>query len=244
MKTTEELLAHLLNHLALKFNNQLILKGGMLLRLLNSPRSTQDLDYCWVRTKKRNIFGQEVKETLESLEGVRVTRLEANSRGIFLDVADRNSNVKAKVEIGVVKSMPLPPVPLATTSLSQPYSLASRIVSTMDLAEAFSHKIAASLERNLMRDLFDLAQMEPLTNFDAGVLKMRLAKLSIGRAKPREVSFREAAAILRRRMERLTQKDLEKELLAVLPQEKLTGGSLVIRASMSRTIQKLEILES
>ena len=66
MQTPDALLARLINHLAEEFKNQLILKGGMLLRLLNSPRATQDLDYVWLRTKKRNVFAEEIKNRLKS----------------------------------------------------------------------------------------------------------------------------------------------------------------------------------
>ena len=91
MKTPEELLARLMNTLAQTFKNELILKGGMLLRLLNSPRGTQDLDYVWIRTKKRTLFADEIKKTLEQMEGIQVTNVHANSRGIFIRVFDQPS---------------------------------------------------------------------------------------------------------------------------------------------------------
>ncbi len=240
MKPTEELLARILNHLAEKFKNQLILKGGILLRLLNSPRSTQDIDYSWVRTKKRTLFANDIKEGLESMEGILVSDVRCNSRGIFMQLIDQNSKQMAKVEIGVVTSLHLPPTPLSTAPLANIYSLKNCIVSTMNLAEAFSHKLAASLERNLMRDLYDLTQMEPLSDFDLDVFRERLKHLEIRRDKPRAVSIEEAILLLKKKANGVTQKDIEDELSAVIPKDRLIGSDLMIRASLSRIISKLE----
>ena len=242
--TSDELLARMLTQLADKFKNELILKGGVLLRLLNSPRSTQDLDYAWIRTKKRNLFGRDVKKALEEIEGIEVTDLESNSRGVFIEVRDRASGQKAKVEINVVSSTHLPPKPLSTAPLTRPYSLKTQIIAAMDPAEAFSNKIAATMERNLVRDLYDLAQMEPLTAFDKETLADRLSRLQINRAKPRKVTLEEAVDLLRGKLSGLTQKRIEAELAGAIPDEFFPGLELLIKASVSRIIQRLEISAS
>lgn len=244
MKAPEKLLARLINYLAEKYKNQLILKGGMLLRLLNSPRETQDLDYAWIRKKKRNIFAQELKSTLEQLDGIKVTDVATNSRGIFLEISDQRTDQKAKIEINVVTAIHLPPKPMTTASLANPFSLKAQIVSTMDLSEAFSHKIAAALERDLMRDLYDLMQMEPLTSFDEKTLKDRLSELEINRAKPKLVSMKEAAHRLKLKLDALTGKKIKEELSASMPNEQLVGLDIIIRASISRIIQRLEAMEN
>ena len=242
MKAPEELMAKVMNALAEKYKNSLILKGGMLLRLLNSPRATQDLDYCWIRTKKRDIFAQEIKATLEQLAGIVVTGIQANSRGIFLDILDQNSGEKTKLEINVEKSTYLPPKPLTNSGLTNLYSLKPQIIATMDLSEAFSHKIAASLERNLVRDLYDLMQFEPLTPFDETTLRARLSNLEINRAKPKKISLKEASKMLQDKISSLTQKKIVDELSAVFPREQIVGLDMLIRASVGRIIQRLESL--
>lgn len=242
MNPTEELMARLLNHLAEKFKNQLILKGGMLLRLQGSPRQTQDLDFVWIRTKKRNIFAQEIKGALETLEGIEVKDLQTNSRGIFLQVFDRSKEVIAKIEISVISATSLPPKSSTTSRLSGPYALKTQVVSVMDLSEAFSHKIAASLERDLVRDLYDLMQMESLVAFDEATLRERLTKLEISRAKARQVSLQEAIGLLRERIDSLSKKKIEGELFGTLPQEEIVGLDSIIRAAVSRVIQRLEVL--
>ena len=239
MANTEEFLARLIGYLAEDFKNQLILKGGMLLRLLNSPRLTQDLDYCWIRTKKRSLLAQEIKKSLGAREGIEISDLKINSRGIFIDLLDKGSGQRAKIEVSVVQATHLPPQPMSTAPLTDRYSLQTYVISVMDFAEALSHKIAAALERDLIRDLYDLAQLEPLTPFDPATLKDRLSHLEIRRAKPRVVSCKEAADLLQQKANRLTKAQVVEELSATLPKEKLAGLETVIRASVHRIIQKI-----
>ena len=47
-KSTEELLAWIIDFFATCFGNSAILKGGMSLRLLHSPRYTNDVDYVFI----------------------------------------------------------------------------------------------------------------------------------------------------------------------------------------------------
>ncbi|HKY62544.1 MAG TPA: nucleotidyl transferase AbiEii/AbiGii toxin family protein [bacterium] len=241
MDQNEELLARIMNFLAEKFKNQLVLKGGMLLRLWNLPRSTQDLDYVWLSSKSRKVFAQEVKRSLGELEGVDVTGLEINSRGIFLDLID-SAKRRAKIEINVEKSTYLPPKPASTAPLASRHSLPARIVATMDPAEALSHKIAAALERDLIRDLYDLAQMEALTAFDAKTLEARLSRLEISRAKPRKVNRREAASLLREKAAKASPSRIETELAGIIPTDQMAGLDLWIRAAASRIAHRIETL--
>ena len=240
MNAPEELMIRLMNELADKFKDQLILKGGILLRLLNSPRQTQDLDYCWIRTKKRNLFADDLTKTLERLNGIQVVEVTANSRGVFLDIVDRNSGEKTEIEISVEKSTHLPPKPLSNALLANLYSLKPHLITTMDLSEAFSHKIAAALERDLVRDLYDLMQMEPLSHFDEATLKDRLSRLEVQRSKAKKVSMKEGSELLKKRLDSLTEKRLKEELSASLPQEQWVGLLPVIRATVSRIIRRME----
>ncbi len=242
MKNLEPLLAKLMNFLAEKYKNQLVLKGGMLLRLLDSTRATQDLDYAWIRTKKKNIFAEELKLSLESLIGIQVTRVDVNSRGIFLELLEQNSNLRAKLEISVVKALHCSPKPMTTAPLSAPYSLKPHVVATMDLSEAFSNKIAAALERHLARDLYDLMILGRLTSFDEVTLRDRLSRLEIRRAKPKPVTPQEAAVVLQKRIDSLTQETLKVELTAHLSGESLEGMAMIIKSAVAKIVAQLERL--
>lgn len=240
MNNSEELLARLMNFLTEKFKNRLVLKGGMLLRILDSPRQTQDLDYVWIREKKRNLFAKDIEEALLGFQGVSVKKVAVNSRGIFFSIIDNQTNTLVKIEISVVKHLKEPQT-LTNAKFVKPFSLPGVIITAMASSEALSHKIAASLERDLMRDLYDLSILEPITFFDVEVLKERLSKLEINRSKPKKVNFQEAAEMLRKRLANMNQKRIEEELGASLPKEYLPGLDLIIRASVTRLIQRLEI---
>lgn len=240
---TERLLARTLGLLAERFKNQLILKGGMLLRLLNSPRKTQDLDYCWIRTKKRTLLGAELKKTIEEMEGVRVKDVQSNSRGIFVTFRDENAEAVGKIEVNVVTATRLPPQPMSTAPLTNRHALRTQVITVMALPEAMSHKIAAALERNLVRDLYDLSQLEPLTSFDPMTLGDRLSKLEIERSKPRRVGLEEAANLLRARLDPLTPKKIGAELIGWVPDEFLPGLDLVIRTSILRIVERMRSLK-
>ena len=243
MHQNEELLVKLLGDLAAKYKTELVLKGGMLLRLLNSSRSTQDLDYFWIRSKKRTVFAEDLKIFLETLEGIAVSDVQINSRGIFLEILHRPTGQKAKIEVSVETSPPSKkPKPLSTVLLAKLYSLPPQIVSTMDLSEAFAHKIAAALERNLARDLYDISQLELLTSFDEGTLRKRLDHLAVARAKPRRVEINEAMEMLTNKMATMTEKRMREELAATIPENHLPGLDFIIRAAVSRLIQKMAVL--
>ncbi|MBI4374634.1 MAG: nucleotidyl transferase AbiEii/AbiGii toxin family protein [Deltaproteobacteria bacterium] len=242
MKETEVLLARVMNFLAEKYKNRLVLKGGMLLRLLDSPRATQDLDYAWIRTKKRNLFAGELRSALETLEGIQVVDVASNSRGIFLEITDRARASRVKLEINVIKSFHCPPRPMTTAALSHPHNLRPQVIATMDLSEALSHKIAAALERDLTRDLYDLMILGRLTSPDEGTLRERLSQLEVRRAKPRSVTPKEAAVMLGKKIDSLTPKSLQSELASVLEGEPLEGMDRLLKSAVSRIIEKLERL--
>ena len=200
---TEELLTKILNQLMDKFKNHLVLKGGILLRLYNSPRSTQDIDFILLSKESRKKWGPLFEKALLEIEEIEIEKINLNSRGIFIDVKERGGTQRCLIEISVLSATHLPPEPLSTAPLAQKYSLSPRIISAMSLPEAFSHKIAASLERDATRDLYDLSQMEGMGTFDEPTLSSRLSHLCLNRAKPKHITFQEAAQILKEKMNHL-----------------------------------------
>lgn len=241
MPSPEALLIRIINHLAQHLKDRLVLKGGMLLRLYHSPRSTQDIDFVLVSTESKKQLRTELVSALRSLPDVAITDVRVNSRGIFLDVKDAQH--LALIEVSVLPSLHLPAEPLSTAALSAHYSLAGHIVSTMAMAEAFAHKIAATLERDVARDLYDLSQMEAIgTPFDRATLAHRLSHVAIDRAKPVSISPAEASRVLRQRLDALDQPRIEAELYPLLPRTHHTGLLPILRASVGRIIQQLDTL--
>ncbi len=244
MEPVELLLTRLMNFLADRFKGKLILKGGMLFRLLGSPRETIDLDYAWIRTQKRDQFGKEIKEALEKSAQVKIESISPNSRGIFLNGIDLNSKNKFKIEINVVKKLNLPPETRNTAPLADKYSLEGRMIATMALPENFSHKIAAAIERGLARDFFDITQTEGVTDFDPLTLKERFAKLQIDHKPAIKVSAKQGAGLLRSRMESLSEAQIQQELSDWLKPERLVGLGETMRMAINRVCRRIEAMES
>lgn len=239
MRSPEKLLAKVMNHLADRMKDKLILKGGMLLRLHNSPRSTQDVDYVWISKDSKKKLESEIEKALTSLDGIQVESIEINSRGIFVDFLDATTNERGLLEMEVTETTRLPSEPMSTGPLGAQYALGARIIATMALPEAFAHKIAATLERDVARDLYDLSQMQALSSWDDATLLSRLAEVSINRAKPKAFTPRQAAELLSKKLESLDQKRVEQELYPLLPKEYQAGVLSLIKAGVTRIVDKL-----
>lgn len=237
--SNEKLLVSLLNLLAERLKDRLILKGGMLLRLLECPRYTKDLDFCFLSKESKKILMKEVVSALYGESNWKVTRQDLNSRGIFIDVLDRVSQAEATLEISVIPSTHLPPEPVSTAKVAELYSLSGRVVRVMAPAEAFSNKIAACLERSVGRDLYDLSLFEPMTTFDVSTLEDRFSRLEIDRSKPKKITWDEAAALLQKRLDAFTEERLRAEVFPLIPRDHQPGLLLIIRASVSRIIQRI-----
>ena len=240
MKDREELLLKVMHLMSEHFKNKAVLEGGMLLRLLNSPRETQDVDYLLVSDRSKKVLSVEIKKLLSRLDDITVKNMKLNSRGIFIGLEDdEQPNIKAFLEINVVPKLLKRPTSMSTVVLAGRYLMTGRVIASMDLSEAFAHKLAAALERDSIRDLYDITILEPLCEVDKEILGKRLSSLSIRRQKERSVSLDEAAKMLTAKADGLTQKKVEKELGAWLTAESLEGMDKIIRSTLLRVVQKV-----
>jgi predicted nucleotidyltransferase component of viral defense system len=240
MKNREELLLKVMYIMSEHFKDRLVLEGGMLLRLHNSPRETQDIDYLLVSEKSKKVLAKEIEGLLSKKEELSVTNINLHSRGIFIDIESTEKPiVKGALEVNVVPKLFKSPTSVSSMVLAQQYMISSRVITTMGLSEAFAHKIAAALQRDSIRDLYDLTFFEPLCSVDLEVLRKRLSHLSIKRQKERTVSMSEAKERLLAKAEALTDKKVKKELGAWLPQESLEGMATMIHSTIVRLVQKL-----
>jgi predicted nucleotidyltransferase component of viral defense system len=238
VKKREKLLLRILHLVSAKYKNLVVLKGGMALRLYNSPRHTQDIDFVMVTKTSRKIIAAEIETLLKKEGGIEIAETRLNSRGIFMDV--RSEGVLVQIEISVQKELHCPPDAMTTAAIAAPLKMPAQIITVMSRSESFSHKISACLERKTMRDLYDLSLYEPNTGFDEGTLKARLSELAIDRQKPKSISFAEAASRLRKRVASLKQEDMTKELKGLVPEHYLTHSAELIKNSVERLCQSLE----
>lgn len=237
----ELLLLKLIHLIANQFKNTAVLKGGMCLRLLNSPRHTQDVDYVFVNRPSRRAILAKIKEAVSGREDMRIVASQLNSRGLVVEFDA--GGVGALLEIAVVQETGAPPESMTTTALAAPFQIPAQVITVMALTESYSHKIAACLERKVMRDLYDLTILQPLTPFDKGVLVKRLERISIARKKPVSLSFTQAAVDLKKRGKGLVAEDLE-ELRGMVPEDFFSGGIMIIKNCLNRLARELSPLEA
>ncbi|MBU0506002.1 nucleotidyl transferase AbiEii/AbiGii toxin family protein [bacterium] len=233
----EKLLLKIIHLLSQKYKNKAILKGGMLLRLLNSPRHTQDVDYIFVDIDSRKIVAQEINKLLLK-EKIQVKNTQLNSRGIIMEACEED--ITALIEISVKDKPYATPEQKSTFVLANSFQLPAHVITVMSPAEAFAHKISACLERDSLRDFYDLSLFEPLTSFDKKTLKARLTCLAINRRKPISITFKAAAKLLSEKTHKLTQDKLERELFGLIPEAFFQGGIDIIKSSVFRICQNLE----
>lgn len=243
MKNREEMILEIMHFMSDKFKDRIVLWGGMLLRLLNSQRSTQDIDYVLVSDESKKILAKRVEEFLGEMNGIKILNTELNSRGIFIEVESRETpGIRAMLEINVLPSLNIPPDHISTVALSNRYSVVGRVISTMALSEAFANKIIAAIERDSLRDLYDISIYEPLCVFDTKTLLDNLGRLSVNRNKPKAVSPRDAAEMLAAKADRLTAANIERELEPLISLDQLKGIEMIIKASVLRVVEKMKII--
>lgn len=236
----EKLLLRIMHLINQNFKSQAVLKGGMHLRLLNSPRYTQDIDYVFSPKISRNVIAKELNAMLAKENDLVIQHQSLNSRGAFFTL--ECNGVLVKLEISLATKLNCPSETQSTTVLASQFQMPPEIVTTLAKEEAYAHKIAASLERNVMRDLYDISIYEPLTSFDSKTLKLRFKELSVGRNKPKSITFLEASEILKKKAAGLTQKDIEEAIGEMLPHNVIVGTCDRIKMSLNRLCQQLETL--
>ena len=237
-KSTEALLSWIVDFFAQKFGNSAILKGGMSLRLMHSPRYTNDVDYIFVPFDSKKDVKTLVGEALAQVEGLSFnTTMNSKALRIIIDYAGQ----QAQIEINVEKKCQS--IPMSSTLLSTPYGYPARIIRVMEPGAAFAHKIAAWNERELMRDLYDVYQYESL--FKArprmDVLLVRLKKARSYRNVVAAKNLDGLVDKLRICAENLTEESFG-ELVPLLESSELAGLSFRIRPAILALCDKLKNL--
>jgi predicted nucleotidyltransferase component of viral defense system len=238
--TNDELFAWVMHRFAEVFREHAILKGGMALRLLDSPRSTNDIDYIFVPYASKKEILPDFSAVLSSLEGVHVS-VDVHSKMIRAILQAEGAAIQIEANVAPACRS----IPMATGDFARKAGYPSRIVRVMDLSVALAHKLAAWNERRLTRDLYDAyflfgrAGAKP----DREVLEERLShvvsRLPVlrGRKKMRLSEFLEA---LSSTIAALDEGRLEVDLGPLLPPEERAGLVPRLKAALSGVIQTLE----
>lgn len=133
------------------FGEKAILKGDMELRLYSGVRYTNDLDYVFVPFNSKG----EIEPLLDAImDEIPSATIEKRMHSKTLRYKIVCKDLAVQLEAGVANECPS--VPVATTVLARKENLLPRVITTMRLDIALSHKLAAWNERRLVRDLYDV----------------------------------------------------------------------------------------
>ena len=214
------------------FEEHAVIKGGMVLRLLDSPRHTTDIDYIFVPFSSKKEIARRIGEVLGEIDGAEVV-ITLHSRMLRVDL--RVDEAAIQIEASV--STECEAIPMATGGFAQSVGRPSQIVRVMHPSHALAHKIAAWNERRLLRDLYDCYFLASRAGAspDLEVLDSRLGRVESrrpGMKRRQSISHDRLVDELRQAVADLTDADLERELAGVLPPEELAGLSVRIRVSI------------
>lgn len=238
--TAERLFLWVMYRFAEVFGHRAILKGGMALRLYDSPRSTTDIDYVFVPFHSKRDIEADVKRTLAELDGATV---DVDVRSKMLRATVEMDGARIQVEANV--ALECASQPMATGGFARSLGQPSHVVRVMSPGLALAHKLAAWNERRLYRDLFDVYFLSSRAGArpDMEVLKARLAKIESRLPALRKVSSMttaDFAAELRRAVADLSEADMQGELGAILPGTELAGLLPRIRSALVSIAELLE----
>ncbi len=227
-RNTEELLAWVVNFFATEFGNHAIIRGGMALRLLNSPRYTNDIDYVFVPFTSKKDIKPLIEQKLSKVDGLAFNiTLNSKVMNVNINYLSQNCQIEINVE-NECQSLSMSSSPLASL-----YGMPARIVRILDLSTAFAHKIAAWNERELLRDLFDIYQYKAILRVEPNlkILQKRLANV---RVYPNTKPAKNIKALREKLLlaaNELCEQQMQ-ELKPLLPEAELAGLHLRIAAAV------------
>ncbi len=237
--TRDGLFLWVMHRFAEVFEAQAVIKGGMVFRLLDSPRHTTDIDYVFVPFSSKKEIAGRIADLLDEIEGAAVA-IELHSRMLRADLRVDDASIQIEANVAAECDS----IAMATGGFARTLGRPSRVVRVMSPSHALAHKIAAWNERRLLRDLYDCyflsgrAKAEP----DLDVLDSRLARIESrlpGLKRTRSMSRDQLIDALRRATARLSDSDLEAELAGLLPAPELAGLAIRIAVSIEGLITLL-----
>lgn len=229
----QALIARVLDLLAQQFDKHAVLRGGMVLRILGSPRFTNDLDYVFIPYKSKNDIVADLVACLQSIPGATVSHaLNSKCLRALVTVDGITIQVEAKVAMSARTAL------ASTRLLSRQYNLPPRMICIVDLDEALANKIAAWNERRLIRDLYDIwffLQMGILPDTDTLAKRLKKPAYSASVSKADYFggsSLPEFYEFLRQHVAQLSDQMIRAELSDYLPPDDLEGLAMQLRAAM------------
>lgn len=246
IKSDEALRVWVITHLSDRLGNHAILKGGMVLRLLDCPRYTNDLDYIFIPfTSKKDIVAP-ILTALKELKGVTIHH-RVHSTNAQFDVILKNEFGTYKTQVEANVAMECPSQSVSTADLAAQYDQTVRVIRVMRFDVMLAHKLAAWNERRLMRDLYDAYFMVKNMSVlpDKTVLQQRLqdiryAKRVGGKNFPKMMTLPEFYTALISEVNVVTAANLEDELRDYLEPQQLAGLDKKILITLNQMVEALQ----
>ncbi|MEX1310802.1 MAG: nucleotidyl transferase AbiEii/AbiGii toxin family protein [Candidatus Sulfomarinibacteraceae bacterium] len=232
--TRDGLFLWVMHRFAEVFEEHAVLKGGLAMRLIDSPRMTVDIDYVFVPFTSKKQIADRVEAVLREIEGASIAvRLHSKMLRAELRVDDQ----AVLVEINVAEDCES--IAMTTGGFARSLGQPAQVIRVMGPGSALSHKLAAWNERRLLRDLYDCYFLAGRVGVDPDleVLNDRLAHVESrlpALRKRTSMSREQLAAELRLEIQRLDDEDLGRELSGLLPGDELAGLAIRIRPVIER----------
>lgn len=241
INSNEALMVYLINRIGKLYPDHAILKGGMVLRLLNCPRYTNDIDYVFIPFKSKKDILPLMEKLIKELESAEYTYA-MHSTALRIQIKYRG--FQTQIEANVEKECKSEP--LSTNSLAIPNNQEPQIIRVMGFDWMLANKLAAWLERRLVRDLYDAYFMSVYLNITPNleVLKKRLNKIKyMGRKiknEPTKMSLETFLGKLETATKTLSENDIDSELRDSLSPTERAGLNHKMKIGILSMIEKIK----
>ena len=231
----QALLARIIDLFAAKFGKKAVLRGGMVLKILGSPRYTNDLDYVFIPFSSKKEIVSDILESLTSIRGATI-RHELNSQCLRIHLTvDGTATVQIEAKVAKEEKTDI----ASSRLLSTQFNLPPRIIHIVDHSVSMANKMSAWNERRLIRDVYDTCfflrmNIKP----DIMILRNRLKEPRYAKTVKKADYFSgkavaEFVEFMREHVNSLTQKQIEGELADYLIPDELVGLSLEFKATFA-----------
>jgi predicted nucleotidyltransferase component of viral defense system len=242
IRTQQELMAALIAFIADKFPQNAVLKGGMSMKAaFNCRRHTADIDWTFIPFKSKKPVFEKIEKEIETLDYVRITGKGMRSTNAFFEISLKSRpEIRTKIEFSTEEECPT--IPVSGSEFANSVDLPGFILNIISPPVAMSHKLAAWLERDEIKDIYDtyyytISGIIP----DIGVLKKRLFKVNYQRKTrlPKKMTISGFLSLLLERVKGLSEKDMQ-SLSPILPANELPSLKQKIQSAISRLAFEIE----
>lgn len=233
----DELFLWIIQAIANKFQERAILRGGMVLRLLESPRYTNDLDYMLIPYKSKNEIVGLMETLLKSIPNAKISKT-ISSKALHFEI--QVNDMVVQVEVNVATECPS--VPISTGALAVPLGQLNQIIRVMSYDVALAHKLAAWNERRILRDLYDVYFFHSILKVKPHktTLLARLQKIETRLPALKTIKKMTAlqfASELNDELIKLSDKRIANELGMILAKENLAGLEKKMQISLQALLE-------